>query len=89
VIIYQNKGRPVTSLGHQGSEEFSERGPDFFKLCPTVLEYVQHIFPGGGQNISQWVPRPHCALLVTGLHKGFVLPLSHLLVETRQKQQGF
>jgi len=21
--------RPVTSLGHQGSEEFSERGPNF------------------------------------------------------------
>jgi len=30
--------RAVTSLGHQGGEEFSKRGPSF-------LNYVQHIFP--------------------------------------------
>ena len=30
------------SLGHQGGEEFSERGKNF-------LNYVQHIFPGWGK----------------------------------------
>jgi len=36
--------RPVTSLGHQGGEEFFEG--QIFKLCPIVSKYVQHIFPG-------------------------------------------
>jgi len=43
-------GRPVTSLGHQGSEEFSERGPNFltmsnsFKVCPTHFSKVSKKF---------------------------------------------
>jgi len=38
--------RPVTSLGYQGGEEFSERGPNF-------LNYVQHIFSGGAKNFAR------------------------------------
>ena len=48
--------RPVTSLGHQEGEEFSERGPNF-------LNYVQHIFPGVGEKFSRGSAPP----LVTGL----------------------
>jgi len=33
-----------SQLGTPGGKEFSERGPN---LCPIVLNYVQHIFPGG------------------------------------------
>ena len=45
-----------------GSKVFWE-GYKFFKLCPNVLNYVQHIFPGG-KNISEG-RNP----LVTGLWK--------------------
>jgi len=38
--------RPVTSLRHQGVEEFFERD-QIFKQCPIVLKYLQDIFPGG------------------------------------------
>ena len=55
------RGRTVTSLGHQGGEEFSERGPNF-------LNYVQHSFPGG-RTFSRGVSLP-CALLVMGLARG-------------------
>ena len=44
-------GRPVTSLGHQGGEEFSERGSIFY-LYPLVLTYAQHIFPGEAKNFG-------------------------------------
>ena len=40
-------------LGTPGGEEFSEKGQNFFnffKLCPIVLNYVQHIFPGGREK---------------------------------------
>jgi len=37
--------RCVTSLGHQGSEEFSEG-------VPNSLNYVQHIFPGGRKILN-------------------------------------
>ena len=41
--------RPVTSLGHQGWRGgVFWKGPIFFKLCPIVFNYAQHIFPGGG-----------------------------------------
>ena len=39
--------RPVTSLGHQGRWRVFWEGPKFFKPCPVVLNYVQHIFLGG------------------------------------------
>jgi len=51
--------RPVTSLGHQAGRRVFWEGPKFFKLCPIVLNYIQHIFPGGAS--------PSCAPLVTGL----------------------
>jgi len=51
--------RPVTSLGHQGGEKFSE-WPNTFKLCQIVLNYVQHIFPGGGEKFC-WGLIPSCA----------------------------
>ena len=45
-------GRPVTSLGHRAGRRVFWEGPKFFKLCPIVLNYVQHIFqkspPGYG-----------------------------------------
>ena len=37
-------GRPVTSLGHQGGKEFSERSPSFWN-------YVRDIFPGREKNV--------------------------------------
>jgi len=46
--------RPVTSLGHYGGGEFSERGPNF-------LNYVQHIFPGEEKDF----PSGTSPLLVT------------------------
>ena len=45
------KTSPVPSLGHQGGEEFSERGPNF-------LNCVQHIFPRGAQNFAGGVSPP-------------------------------
>jgi len=36
--------RPVTSLGHQVGRRVFWKGPKFFKLCPILLNYVQHIF---------------------------------------------
>ena len=41
---------------------FNERGPNF-ELCPIVLTYAQHIFPGGQKILQRgsW-------LLVTGLN---------------------
>jgi len=55
--------RPVTSLGHQGWRRVLWEGPNFFKLCPIILNYVQHIFPGG-RKIFHGGNGP----LVTGLH---------------------
>ena len=42
--------RPVTSLGHQGGRRVFWEGRNFFKLCPIVFNYAQHIFPGGAKN---------------------------------------
>jgi len=42
LIHFNNFGipsRPVTSLGHQWGEVFSDRG-NFFKLSPIALKYV-------------------------------------------------
>ena len=52
--------RPVTSLGHQGGEEFSERGPHFlnyaqyFKQCPTHFSRGWKNFVGGASP-SPWL----------------------------------
>jgi len=34
-------------LGHHEGRRVFREGPKFFKLCPVVLNYVQHIFLGG------------------------------------------
>jgi len=52
--------RPVTSLTHQEGREFSERGSNF-------LNYVQHIFPGGGGEIFSKGDFAPCSPPVTGL----------------------
>ena len=38
--------RPVTSLGHQWGRRVFWEWHNFFKLCPVLSNYVQHIFPG-------------------------------------------
>ena len=48
-----SRGRPVTSLGNQGEQRVFWEGPKFFKLYQIVLNYVQHIFPGG-RKILWW-----------------------------------
>jgi len=47
--------RPVTSLGHQGRRRVFWEGPNFFKLCPIVLTYAQHIFPGRAKSMGRGV----------------------------------
>ena len=54
--------RPVSSLGHQGWRRIFWEESKFFKLCPKVLNYAQHIFPGG-----QKFRRGGSSSLVTGL----------------------
>jgi len=49
-------GRPVTSLGHYVKRRVFWEGPKFFKLCPRILNYVQHIFPGGAKNFQALRP---------------------------------
>ena len=66
--IYQGthdfcKANVVTSLGHQVGRRVFWEGPKLFKLCPMVLNYVQHIFPGGGEkNVGGSSPPVQCAL---------------------------
>ena len=45
--LTSNCDRPKSSLRHQGEWRVCWEGPKFFKLCPKVLNYVQHVFPGG------------------------------------------
>ena len=66
---------PVTSLRHRGCEEFSKRGDKFFKLCPIVSKYVQHIVPGGakiflGEASPLWLRA--CGLLCIIKNKRFL-----------------
>ena len=42
--------RSVTSLGRQEGRRVFREGPKFFELCPIFLNYVQHIFPEGGEK---------------------------------------
>ena len=50
--------RPVTSLGHQGGRRVFWEGTKFFKLCPIILNYVQHIFTSGAENFLGGASRP-------------------------------
>jgi len=45
--------RPVTSRGHQEGRRVFREGPKYFELCPIVLNYVRHIFPGGAKFFSR------------------------------------
>jgi len=40
-------------LGHQEGRRVFWEGRKIFELCPIVLNDVQHIFPGGGENFSR------------------------------------
>jgi len=50
-VLAYNTSRPVTSLGHQVRPRAFWEGTKFFKLCPIILNYVQHIFPRGANNV--------------------------------------
>jgi len=60
-IIYHCQAR--NQLGTPGGAKSLLRGVQHFKLCPIVLNYVQHIFPAGAKNILGGPAPP----LVTGL----------------------
>jgi len=49
-LKYNVRTQAVTSLGHQGARRVFCEGAKFFKLCPIVLNYVQHIFLRGAKN---------------------------------------
>ena len=48
MVMPRNQAR--SQLRTAGGEKSFLRGPKFFKLCPMVLNNVQHIFPGGVKN---------------------------------------
>ena len=50
-IHHQPPKQARNQLGTSGGRVFWE-GPKFFKLCPVVLNYVQHILPGEGKIFS-------------------------------------
>ena len=58
--------RPVTSLGHQRRQRVFWEGP-------KILNYVQHIFPGGRKNFQEGLSL--CAPLVTGLVLSIIFTL--------------
>ena len=43
--------RSVTNLRHQEGRRVFWEGPKIFELCPIVLNYVQHILPGGAKYL--------------------------------------
>ena len=53
------KIRFVTTLGHQVVRRVFWQRPNFFKLCPIVLNYVQHIFTGGIKKLGGSSPALH------------------------------
>jgi len=61
-IIQSNRkchsARTVTSLGHQGWQRVFWEEPKFFKLCPIIFSYAQHIFPGGAKIFVNRVLTP-------------------------------
>ena len=61
--------RPVTSVGHQAGRRVFREGPKFFELCPTVLNDVQHIFPGRAKNFLEWLLSPVPPWWRTWAHK--------------------
>jgi len=65
--------RHVTSLGHQGVRRVFWEVPKVFELCPIVLDFVQHIFPGEAKNFQGAFP---LAPLITIL-ASFALGINH------------
>jgi len=60
----KGQSRPVTRLGHQVRQRIFWEGPKVFKKYPSILDCVQHIFPGEAKNL---VGGPLCACLVMSL----------------------
>jgi len=56
-------GQARNQLETPREQRVSWEGPKFFKLCPIILNHVQHIFPGG-EKIFLW---GGSSPLVTGL----------------------
>jgi len=52
--------RHVTNLGHQGVRRVFWEKPKIFELCPIVLNFVLHVFPGETKNIPTGASPP-CA----------------------------
>jgi len=54
ISLLKNSGfhRPVTSLGHQGGRRVFWEESRIFKLCPIILNFVQHIFQGSQKFFS-------------------------------------
>ena len=56
-----NISRTRNQLGTTGAAKSFLRRAQNFKLCPMVLTYAQHVFPGGGEKFCR-------GFLVTGLN---------------------
>jgi len=56
LVLYKCTGwsakQARNQLGTPGGRRDFWEGPNRFELCPIVLNYVQHIFPGGGKKFS-------------------------------------
>ena len=75
--------RPPTSLGHQGGRKVFWEGDKFFKRCPIVSKYVQHIFPGGRKFFYGALPPLVTALLGSPGKSGVAHP--HLVASLTQQ----
>ena len=64
------KYRPATSFEHQAGRRVLWKGPTFFKLCPIVLNCLQHIFSKGAK-IFRGEPPLVTRLLKHYLHCSF------------------
>ena len=63
--LVRSRRTSVTSLGHQRGPRGFWEWPKFFKLCPILLNNVQHSFPEGEKNFPKGTWRP----LFIGLSK--------------------
>ena len=62
---HSNDNQARNQLGTPGRRRVFWEGPKYFKLCPIVLNYTQHIFPGGTKILQEGLAP--CAPLVTGM----------------------
>jgi len=49
---------PVTSLGHQVWRKVFWEGSKYFKRCPIIFNYAQHIYPAGAKRFAGEAPTP-------------------------------